>query len=241
MSTISDKVLDKIKKDHIKPKSKWQFQLRDSGQWFGFISLAFLTTVFFGLLWYFWSDGPWIHGGHFGLFFSRMPLILLSLFLVMGALALFDFRNTGKGYRYSFTRIGLIFLLLAVVLGWSIYYFGMSARMDKVFGNLPYYQDRESYMKEVWQNPQNGLVAGDIVEVLNDKSFVLRDFSNKLWQVQAAGAVWRHSLSPEVGLQIKLIGKAEENVFVAREVRPWIGPGNCAVMESSNSCEMMTK
>ena len=121
MSTISDKVLSKIKNEQLKPLPGWLFRLRDGGQWLAFGLFVFLIILSFSLLWYFWSDSPWIHGGQLGswLFFGRMPLIFIGIIILGGFLALFDFRNIERGYRYSFMKISLILLFSAVTVGWS--------------------------------------------------------------------------------------------------------------------------
>lgn len=240
MNKISEKVLQKIKKDHIKPAPKWQFVVRDGGQWTAFALLIILVVIAFALLWYFWSEGPWLHGGRFGfgLIFGRMPILLVVVFILMSGLALFDFRNTGKGYRFSIFKISLILALVAGVFGWSINYFGMSARMDRTFGNMPYYQNRESYMRDVWQKPENGLIAGEIMEINNNKNYVLRDFDGRIWHVDASQALWRHDIIPEIGLRVKLIGKASYNNFTAEEVRPWMRNGACPMMEGVGTCGM---
>ncbi|MEI6288572.1 MAG: hypothetical protein WCP18_03280, partial [bacterium] len=108
MNSITDKIINKIKKEHLKPMPKWRFWLRDSGLWAGFSLFIFLAILSLGLLWYFLSDEPWHIG--YGLFFSRMP-ILFFIFIILGALlSLFYFRNTSRGYRYSFVKLGFCLL-----------------------------------------------------------------------------------------------------------------------------------
>ncbi|MEI8360525.1 MAG: hypothetical protein WCG01_00080 [bacterium] len=244
MNTISDKVLNKIKTEKIAPKPRWQFQLRDSGRWLGFSLLIVIATASVGLLMYFWSDGPWLHGGRFGfgLLFGRMPLILISLFILGALFALYDFRNTGRGYRLSIKSVSLVLIAMAILFGWLFYYLGLSQDLDSVISKAPYYQDRQMYMMQVWQNPSNGLIAGQISKIVNEQSFYLKDFAGKEWLVDASGALWRHNLIPEIGLEIKLIGTANGNNFKTDEVRPLIGNGNCAMMQNpvgAGSCGMM--
>lgn len=239
MTSISDKVLDKIKKEHIRPRPRWQFWLRDGGQWAGFIMLLLLAAFALGLLWYFWSDGPWLHGGRsVGLFFGPMPLIFLGLIILGGMLALIDFRNTGRGYRYPILKIGLALLFLAAIGGWTLNFFGASQRIDQAFSGSPMYQGRESYMKEIWQRPNEGLLAGEIEEVFGAGKFSFRDFDGKLWLVDASRAIWRHNLTPVAGSKVKLIGVAEGADFTAKEVRPWMGPGGCGAVQSQRGCGM---
>lgn len=241
MSTISDKVLSKINKEHIKPLPRWQFRLRNGGQWAGFGLLVILAMLSLGLLWYFWSDGPWLHGAGFGfgLFFGRMPLVLFGIIVLGGLFALLDFRHTGRGYRYSLLKIGLILLLLAAAAGWSLNYFGISQRMDAALSSSSLYQGREVYMRDVWQRPNEGLLAGKIIVVESTRQLSLRDLDGKIWTIDVTNALWRHNLVPAAGLEIKLIGSARGDNFVADDIRPWMGPGNCGMMQAAGSCGMM--
>jgi hypothetical protein len=234
MSTISDKVLAKIKTEKISPKPRWQFQLRDGSQWLGFSLLIIITVAAIGLLMYFWSDGPWFHAGRFapGLLFGRMPIILIATFLVGGLIALYDFRKTGRGYKISLKIVGLVLVALVALAGWLFYSLGLSQGLDSAISKTPFYQDRQMYMMQVWQNPSEGLVAGQIVKIVDGQSFYLQDFASKTWLVDATGALWRHSLTPAVGLEIKLMGVASGDVFKADEVRPWMGNGTGCGMNS---------
>jgi len=156
-------------------------------------------------------------------------------------LALVDFRATGRGYRYSWLKIGLSLTVVVLLVGFLVNYWGLSQRLDSAFSASPAYQNRSMYMIQVWQNPDNGLLAGKIVAIQDNNNFSLRDFDGKIWSIETSGTIWRHGLAPEVGLQIKIIGSAKGDSFIAQEVRPWMGPGNCGMMqeESVRGCGMM--
>lgn len=241
MNTISDKILNKIKKDKIKPLPSWQFRLRDGGQWVGFGLFVLLIALALGLLWYFWSEGPWLHGGHFGfrLFFGRMPMILLAIIILGGSLALLDFHSIGRGYRYPLAKIALVLLFFGILFGWSLNYFGASQRMDRFFSSTPLYQNRDTYMRGMWQRPADGLLAGEIIKIQDRNNFILLDFDRKNWSVEASQAHWRHDLKPEINLRIKIIGTANGDKFIAQEVRPWMASAGCEIMQEIGACQMM--
>lgn len=240
MNKVIDQVLDKIHKDNIKPISRWKFWVRDSGQWFGIGAFTVLIIIAVGLLWYFWADGPWVHGGRFGfqLLFGRVPLLLIIISVVILILGVFDFYSTKRGYKYSRIKVITSLFLFISLAGWTLYYFGLSAVVDKSLGDVPFYQSREEYMKQVWQHPEEGLMAGEIKTINKDGTISLRDFAGKEWRLDVEKTVWRHNLSPEIGSEIKLIGKMEGNMFVVSEVRPWMGPGNCQMMKQG-TCGMI--
>lgn len=245
MNQTTDKIISKIKKEQLKPLARWKFRLREGGLWFGFGAFMILSILSFGLLWYFWSDEPWFHGGQigFGLLFARMPIVFFILIVLGMILALFDFRKTGRGYKFSLFKIVIVIFGVLILASAILNYSGISQKLDKVFGSSPLYQDREAYMKEVWQKPSAGRIAGEIVSIIGKNSFVLSDFDGKTWKIDSLKAVWRHGLKPEIGLKIKMLGSAEENDFIALDIRPWMGAGGCGMSQnpdmSAGFCGMM--
>jgi hypothetical protein len=241
MNKISDKVLNRIKEGKLAPKPRWQFWLRDGGHWLVLAMLVLLAALAAGLLIFFWSDGPWLHGGRFGLevFFGRMPLLLLLIAVIGAVLAMFDFRKIGRGYRYPVRLIILSLAVMAILAGWLSNYLGLSQGLDKAFSQVSFYEDRESYMEQVWQNPDKGLIAGKISKAIEQDSFYLIDLDGKEWLIDASKALWRHNLKAEKGLEVKLIGSASKDSFIVTEVRPWMKQGGCGMMQSQGSCGMM--
>ena len=238
MSKISDKILNKIKEENIKPTPKWQFDLRDSGMWLVFGLLFALVVIAMGLLMFFWSDGPWLHG-RFGMrLFGGTPLFLIIIFALGASLALLDFKNIGRGYRYSINAVILALIIVAIIAGWLFNYLGLSQGLDRSISRAPFYQDRGRYMMQVWQNPNNGLLAGQILEMNNQERFNLQDFEGKKWMIDASKARWRHNLEPEKGLQIKLIGEVDGDNFKAEEIRPWLSSRGCTMGSSQEFCGM---
>lgn len=241
MSTISDKVLDKIKQEHLKPKPRWQFRLRVGGQWLGFALFALLGIAAITLLMHFWSENPLFYGSRFGfgMLLGRMPLLLLLLGLIGALIAVLDFKNTGRGYRFSLVKLGLALAALILLAGWMLNYLGLAQRLDYAFKAAPYYQDRQSYMMQVWQRPEEGLISGEILEIRSQQDFILVDLEGKRWQVDATDALWHHNLSAAAGLDVRMIGQARDDFFRASDVMPWMGTGKCRMMQRAGGCGMM--
>lgn len=243
MDKITDKVLQKIKKEKLEPKPRWQFLLRDGGRWLIFASMVIVAILAVSLLIYFWSDGPWLHGRGlgFGSMFGRMPLLFLFLILIGSLFALFDFRSTGRGYRWPLAATAAVLAVAVLLIGGLANYFGLSRGLDSAISRAPYYQPQAQYMMSVWQNPGEGRLTGEIVAVESKTNFSLRDFTGKTWAVSSLNAIWRHNLEPEAGLRIKMLGsQLGRNGFEATDIRPFMpNGGNCAMMQPQGSCGMM--
>jgi len=243
MSTISEKILNKIKENKLAPRPRWQFKLRDSGKWLGFGLLVVLTVVAVGLLMFFWSDAPWLNSGKisFGLLFGRMPIILMAIVIVGGLLALVDLKNTGRGYRYPLKFVGFGIIIFALMVGWLFNYWGFTKGVDSAISQVPFYQNQSQYMISVWQQPSEGRLTGEITKVESDNNFTLIDFSGKTWAVSSLGALWRHGLVPVAGLKIKMLGgELGNNGFEATDIRPFMPMnGGCGKAVMRGGCGMI--
>lgn len=243
MNIISEKVLNKIKAEKMIPMSAWKFRVRDGSKWLGLGLFISLTIIAIGLLIFFWSDGPGLNDGYqgVGLLFGRMPLVFIALILLGGLFALIDFKNIGRGYRYSLKVIALILITITLSTGWLFYSSGLSQELDAAISKAPFYQDRQMYMIQVWQQPSEGRLTGEITKVESGNNFELRDFTGKTWAVSSLGATWRHNLQPVVGLQIKLLGsQLGSSGFETTDIRPFMPiSGGCGIANGQGTCGMM--
>lgn len=237
MTKLSDKITQEIELKILKPKPKWQFRLKESGQWLSVVVLILVVAFSGAMLWLFASEldigiNGWLSGKPF-LAGRTLWFILIALVLAVVAV-LFDIRKTKNGYKYKnviiISLIVVIGLIFAGIFAWS----GLPNRFDRSLSGNSLYQNREQYMISVWQNPNEGRITGEIIAI-NQSNLTIRDFSNKIWQIDSGNAVWRHNLKPEVGLRIKLLGnQISENSFTATDIRPFLPPnGGCGGAETN--------
>ena len=87
-------------------------------------------------------------------------------------------------------------------------------------------------------NPENGLLSGEIVELIRSDEFVIRDFSEKRWNILGNDVIWKSDVNKELGERVKVMGVfSGENNFIAKEVRPWSCQCNeCKEMDSERTC-----
>ena len=75
----------------------------------------------------------------------------------------------------------------------------------------------------VWSMPGEGNLSGIIIST-GDSTIELKDFNDKIWNVNFAGADIVPAVSLIDGEKIKLIGKMTgDNSFEADAIRPWGG------------------
>jgi hypothetical protein len=230
MKNLADKIADKIKKEEIKPKSKWIFLLKDYFIWsiFGFSiiigGLAFVVIIFI-LTTNDWDMHRYLGSGVGIHFLTVLPRVWIGTLILFLLVAYYNYRHTKGGYRYKTYLVVLGSVAMSIVIGTGLFFMGLGNKVEQAFSNnLPYYGRFMEHRMEMWNQPEQGLLAGEIVEIESVDVFNMKDFGGNIWQVDISGALWRRGGSAQVGKQIKIIGaKKTDDEFTAQEIRPWAG------------------
>lgn len=175
----TEKIIQKIKENNLKPKSKYLFMLKKILTWillitttvFGSYAFAFLFLKLFFIdfqYWYLFSDS------YDKFIFYNLPLIWIALFIISLYLISYLFTKTSHGYRYSLFVIGVISIFISMFLG--VFLAKYIANTDSLIHNL------EKERKERWYKPRSGLLLGEII-LKEDKYLLLQDTHNKLWNI----------------------------------------------------------
>lgn len=237
MTDFSNKVINKIKSSEIKPKPKWTFKFKELSRWTALLMFVLFLGLVSALLWYFIAD----INIRLGLLFkcplavSYGPGLIIVSIIIITLLSIVGIRHIKGSYRYNLILISSLFIMLALILAVVFTHLGYGQRLDKTFSSIAIYQSQEQFMGLVWQQPDQGRIAGEIVRLESSTTFNLKDVNGEEWLVSSLGAIWRHNLSPEVGLRVKMEGvKTSDFVFKASDVRPWKS-GNASCLKVQNS------
>lgn len=225
---LENKVLDKIKKGNVKPIPKWEFILKRVFVWLLFILSvlfgAFAVSVIVFLLkvndWEFYEH---ISGSLPIFILKTFPYFWLLLIVILGFAAYFNFRNTGRGYKYRFSFVMFLSVFLSVLFGVLLFRFGVARSVEGFFLNsMPFYMHMNVDREMMWLQPENGLLAGEILDRVSPDELLLLDFSGENWTiVNIAGARVREDMILE-GEMIRIFGEMISNdVFKARQIAPW--------------------
>jgi hypothetical protein len=227
-STFSESILKKIKARHIKPKSKWQFIARNIGFWgiFTFsviLGAAGVSVLIFALFEADFDLFAELSGSGLSLFFSWLPIFWIVFFILFVGIAMWGIRKTKKGYRFSIHAILMTNITLGILLGGLVYGIGGAEQFERIFAeNAPMYQGMQHRMQEMWTRPEDGRLAGTIIEIREEGILLLDDFSNQQWVVDIVDAPVRRPL--EAGRKVKIMGSITgDHTFTAVMVRPFIG------------------
>lgn len=227
---LSKSVLDKIKKEHLKPKPKWEFLLKDYVFW----GLFGICIIIGGMVASMMIFKVYIHdwelhkplGESFFIFHLRaMPFFWLILLTGFIFVADYNFKHTKKGYKYSLPLVVLATILASIILGFALFGAGVAKRMDeKALQNLPFYREMTLDKKiEYWSQIEKGLIGGEITKINEDK-VEIKSFKGDVWEVNTEMVPKEMLDKLEEGMIIGGFGKkGEKGMFDAEKIKPWKG------------------
>jgi hypothetical protein len=236
MDNFGDKVLQKIKKECICPKPRWQFLLKDCFVWFVFLMSLLLGSIAFCVMLHVLFTNDWdlyqyLHTSFVGHILVSIPYLWLVFLALFVFIAYYNFKYTKSGYRHETYFIVGLSIVGSMILGTFLHTLGAGEKIeDFVAESVPEYENIVccSARKDVWVQPARGLLAGRIISVRDDRNFALKDFAGFSWQIQENDDTLEYDpLQIQPGEDVKVIGeKKMDFVFWAREIRPWKNKGD---------------
>jgi hypothetical protein len=222
---ISKIIAEKIQKDSLKPKPRFGFIIRKRVNWIIMLLIfiaAVLSAAIILYLMNYREDG--LAGSGIAVFLGSLPyfwfFVLAFLLLICGYL----YSKTLFGYRYGKLAIAFIIIGIVAIFGIMGFWSGLGRKTEMIISkDIPFYRNHLYDKDKIWSNPQNGLIAGDILSI-NENMLFLRDLQGDEWQVDYSSALVKRRAVMEIGEKIKIIGKqTSSGHFIAREIKPWVG------------------
>jgi hypothetical protein len=214
-------VIEKIKKDEIKPVPKWQCWLFNGLIWLGVVLAVFMIASFVSLIFLNLWEIPFHLGSmtYWRVWVNLFPLLWAILVVVFLGLGFWIFNKTKRAYRYQMLLIfvGLIFSALALSFVFN------RLRIDHGIRNFTDRNFPQTWMNRPFDRAchheplvEKGLLGGEIVERGADLILIKNDFDEN----------WRVIVTPEtrikrrapllVGDKVMVIGdRLEDFVFEA--------------------------
>lgn len=211
MHDLSQKVISKIKEEHIVPESKRMVFVYSAAFWVLMGAMLFVGSIAASLVIMnvadidprFFRHMPL--GKFLRIFFDTAPylwLLLLGGALVFGVLA---FRKTKRGYRFRTLFVTSVAVLMVFVLGVFGHFLKVGDHVKKVAGtNFHRIADGRG---DRWQRPQDGLVSGKIAEV-GAHNFGLRSFDGSIWMISVDDDTeYIDGIKPVFGERVSILGE----------------------------------
>lgn len=227
---ISDKVLEVIDSKEVKPTSKLFFRAKNISVWlFAVLSVvvgAFVISIIIFRL----SNASLIRealsaNNYFFMLFAVLPFVWVLLLGVFGYVAYKEIRHTRQGYKYEFTSVMLIILVISGVLGMVLHGIGSGYMLDSLFDKrVPFHRGVEAMQREKFVRPEDGFLGGQVIDQTQTASeFQLQDPVGKTWRVSFDQGIGEFDKKAFVNAgRVRVIGsKINDNEFVACRIIPW--------------------
>ncbi len=228
MSEISEKVLKTIEKKQITPKARWFFVLKNYIIWiFSAVFIIFgslsVSTILFILTTHDWDVYDYLGRSFFEHVLISIPYLWIFIFSLLILIAYYDFVHTKYGYRYAVFHIFIGIIVSSLILGTILFCLGVDSEIHEAFSkNVPFYNNLIYYKEDIWNRPEKGLLAGEVVDIKDKNEFVIKDFQGKIWHITGDNIIWPDGIMLQKGIKIKIIGKKQSNdIFYGRIIRPW--------------------
>ncbi len=224
-----DKLIETIKKEKIKPKPKWVFNLNNFLLWLMYFLFVLVGAISFSVILFAIQQTDFELLSHMGhskleLFLSILPFIWLVLLIVFILGSLYAIYYSQRGYKFTFSRLIAINVGLSVLIGTMFFIGGGASWFENAFAiRTGFYESIQKKKEKVWQNPDKGNLAGVIYDV-KDGILEFYDFENKKWIINIDSTFIANPILLEKGEKIKITGiKIDDATFKAKEIYPWGG------------------
>jgi hypothetical protein len=225
---FSKEVLEKIKTQQIKPRSKWHFVLRDSVVWFVFAASIVLGSLSFSVILHFWEINDWdayyrINENFVAFILVTMPYFWLICFMLFVFLAYLYLKHTRNGYKLEFAKVVVWNLALSLFFGSALYSVGAGRRAENEFAERsPFYKELRNEQEKIWLRPEQGVIIGRVTYIASSgETLELDDPRQVTWIVDTSGTEYFQGFVVQEGFMIKVFGEqGEDNFFIAEEIQP---------------------
>lgn len=228
----SEKLIETIKQQDIRPMPRWYYFLKNGLLWAGFGLAVLLGAMAFSVILFAIQQADFNVLSHLShskleMFLGLLPFLWIGVLLLFTAIAFYSIRNSERGYKFTLAKQIGFSALLSILLGTLFFIGGGGRRLEQAFAtNVSLYDSIQDKKVKIWSMPESGYLSGKIMEVAGDH-FKLEDFKGKSWEIQYSDTTFIAPIvQMEVGETIKLIGKMTAGAaFNAEEIRPWGGHG----------------
>jgi len=228
---ITSQVLEKIKKEDIRPEAKWKFLLKDYFVWGLFVSSIIIgalavAVIIFGIKISDWDMYDRLAGGPIKFLIMTLSYFWLLIFVAFILVAYYNLKHTKKGYKYSIFTVISISLLATLLLGGFTYSVGLGEKLENnLVKRAHFYKGVEHKRQKMWNRAEEGFLSGRILEV-REGGFDLEDVKRARWQILTEKADIMPMVILKDGNRIRIWGeKVNSSTFKAHKIIPWQKPG----------------
>ncbi|MCB9798298.1 hypothetical protein H6758_01065 [Candidatus Nomurabacteria bacterium] len=223
---LKDKILEAIENEHIAPKAKWNFVLKDYTIWALAIFSLLIGALAFSLTLQSILSADWeiydaIENDFIKFLLLSLPyfwIVFLGLFI---GSAYYNFTQTKTGYKHKLGTTVLASVAVSLLTGTALYAFGISEQTEEIFNQNEMYRHHVNVEHKLWKKPDEGRLIGRVVNVQQPVTVFLQDPDKNLWRIDISSSTPQDFLIIKEGDKLKVIGEKEsEDSFIAEKLLP---------------------
>ena len=149
-NSFEKRILVKIKKEKIKPKSKWYFILKNSFYLSSFVIFLMLGSISFSIIFYIFSGNTSILIQNYNISELKNAVIFWSILLFV--FLIFSILNNKKifnSYKYSNFSILLFNISISFLIGYLLYFSGVARETDKMSSEYLHFYKKNIKITEI--------------------------------------------------------------------------------------------
>lgn len=232
-TNLQNDILRKIKEEHITPKPRWEFLLKDAAVWISGIASLVVGGLATSVIIYMTRSDDWEIIAAAGdtptkTFLLAMPYFWILTLAAFVIIADYNFKHTKKGYRYRIPYVVAGSIIVSAFLGIFFYDAGAGRAIDRAFmERVPMYDHFGHPKVRMWMRPEKGMLAGTVIEVSTSHTFRMQDMEKRVWQIRTMQPLPENLINEPVGIKLRCVGHATgPDMFEAVRVMPMFPPPN---------------
>ena len=210
MLDLNKKILNTIETNHITPKPRWQFVLKNNTLWI-LVGIATLIGSFaFAVILFILTDNDWdifrfLDKSIFETILIAAPYIWIAVLILTLGITEISVIYTKSGYKYTKRFIACVSIGISILFGTGLYIAGFGNILhEKLIDQIPWYENLVYTKQNEWYYPEKGLLSGTIT-TLGDNTFTIQAPDKSIWVITTDAEVFgEEDLS--IGLPVKLVG-----------------------------------
>lgn len=228
--SLTENVLDRIKNEHIAPKPRWEFLLKNYVIWIiGGLSII-IGSISVSVMIFLAETDDWaaimqLGGKKWIILLNAVPYFWAIFLIGFLVIARYNLLHTKRGYKITLPVFAVASVLLSVILGSLFYAMGVGTMIDNALAkNARPFLGIIHPRLHIWSNAEQGMLAGKIISQENRRTVTIRGFDENTWIVQILPPERPLPELPE-SMPIRFVGqRTGENTFNAIRVILWEQP-----------------
>src|SRR5680860_95869 len=225
---ISQKIIELIAQNKIKPRGRWQFILKDILLWLSAVLSLLFSAISFSLMIFIIKNintgfRPESQVNSFQILLVSLPYFWIFFVSAFIYIIYRQVKHTKKGYLYSLGKIIVSSVIISIAVGYLFSSLGWAESLDEELSyRAPFYSQIINPQLDFWSQPEEGRLAGIIIS--SDKNnWNLLDKEGRNWEIIFLNNDVRKQFPNN--MPIRLIGeKIDNNKFLAYRVMS-LAPG----------------